>query len=336
MIRSKYRAITIDDIPAMAELLLSRQTIESNTFLFLQNCCLNTKCIMNVLEKLLISGTAIGTGVFVENELVGYIIGKIKVDQLRGRHVWVPYEGMALRAGQSPELIRTLYAEVSAAWLKQDCFMHYAIVPLGNQTYFEAFQRLSFFIQQVHGVMNLKEYSPFAQVSDAEVRIAGKKDREKMGRLSGVIQSYQNSAPMFELVLSDVAADIKIGYESTIEDNGLTVLLAEKNGEELGFQIYKAASPDLMSPDNSTELNVAGTYPCQMGTGVGKKLINEGCVLMRERGFRHMITDWRITNLASSTFWAKCGFKPIAYRMVRYIDRNWTLASFDNANKNRY
>jgi len=124
---------------------------------------------MNVLEKLLISGTAIGTGVFVENELVGYIIGKIKVDPLRGRHVWVPYEGMALRAGQSLELIRTLYAEVSAAWLKQDCFMHYAIVPLGNQAYFEAFQRLSFFIQQVHGVMNLKEYSPFAQVSSLPI-----------------------------------------------------------------------------------------------------------------------------------------------------------------------
>lgn len=87
---------------------------------------------------------------------------------------------------------------------------------------------------------------------------------------------------------------------------------------------------------SDAEVRVAGTYPCQMGTGVGKNLINEGCVLMRERGFRHMITDWRITNLASSTFWAKYGFKPIAYRMVRYIDRNWTLASFDNANKNRY
>jgi len=329
MIKFIYRAISIDDIPAMAELLLSRQSLESGIFPFLQNFCLNTKCIMNVLEKLFKSGTVIGTGAFAENELVGYIIGMVKDEPLRGRHIWVSYEGMAMRADQSPELIRTLYAEVSSAWVEEGCFMHYAVIPLGNQAYFDALQRLSFFIQQVHGAMNLEEYIPFAQVSDAEVRIAGKEDREKMGRLSRIIQYYQNSAPMFELVLSDVEADIKSGYESTVEDNELTVLLAEKDGEELGFQIYDAVSPGLMSPDNSTELNVAGVYTSRMSNGVGKKLINEGCVLMRERGIRYMITDWRIANLASSAFWPKCGFKPIAYRMVRYIDKNWTLVSFD-------
>ena len=43
-----------------------------------------------------------------------------------------------------------------------------------------------------------------------------------------------------------------------------------------------------------------------------------------------MITDWRITNLASSTFWPKCGFKPVAYRMVRYINSNIAWANFNN------
>lgn len=330
MTRSKFRAITIADIPAMADLLILRQILESGTFPFLQNSCLNTNHGIDVLEKLFINSTVIGTGAFVEDELVGYILGEIRVDPSRGRHIWVPYEGIAVKANQSPELIRMLYAKVSVEWLNHGCFMHYAMVPLGNKAYFEAFQCLSFYIQQVHGVMNLEEYRPFTQVSDAKVRIAGIADREKMGRLSGIIHSYQNAAPVFEPMLPEVAADIKAGYESTVEDNDLTILLAEKDGEELGFQIYEAASSGLMLPDGGVELSVAGTYPCRMGSGVGKKLMNEGCALMSAREVRHMITDWRITNLASSTFWPKCGFKPVSYRMVRYIDSSWTLEGSDN------
>ncbi len=327
MIISKYRTITAADIPSMAGLLISRQILESSTFPFLQNCCLNTNCVRDTLEMLFLNSTIIGTGAFVEDELVGYIMGEIKVDISRGRHIWVPYEGMAVRADQSSELIRKLYAKVSDAWLKQDCFMHYVIVPLGNHTYFEALQNLSFYIQQVHGVMNLEEYRPFTQVSDADVRIAGKGDREKMGRLSGIIQSYQNMAPVFKPILPEVAVDIKSRYENIVEDDDLTVLLAEKDEEELGFQIYETVASDLMIPDNGAELSVAGIYPCQMGNGIGKKLMNEGCVLMSARGLHHVITDWRITKLASSTFWPKCGFKPVAYRMIRHIESNWVLAS---------
>ncbi len=325
MIRSEFRAITKADIPAMADLLVSRQRLESGAFPFLQNCCLNTKHATGVLETLFLN-SGIGTGAFVENELVGYIVGGIKTDPLRGRHVWVPYEGVAVREDQSPELIRALYAKVCAAWVKRGCFMHYVVVPLGNQAYFDAFQRLSFFIQQVHGAMNLGEYRPFVQASDIEVRIAGKPDREKMGRLSGIIQSYQNLAPTFELVLPEIMAEIKAGYEDTVEDGGMTVLLAETDGETLGFQLYEAAAPGLMAPDDCVELGVAGTDSSRMKTGIGKTLMNAGCSLMRERGFRYMITDWRITNLASSTFWPKCGFQPVAYRMARYIDSNWAWA----------
>ncbi|MCE5236284.1 MAG: GNAT family N-acetyltransferase [Clostridiaceae bacterium] len=323
MMRFEFRAITEADIPAMADLLVARQGLESGIFPFLRSCSLNIKHGMDALGKLIANNIVIGAGAFAEGGLAGYILGMIKADPLRGRHAWVPYEGMAVGAEQSPELIRALYAEVSTAWLKQGCFMHYAVVPLGNQAYFEAFQRLSFFIQQAHGVMDIGEYRPFARVPDVEVRIAGKADREKMGRLSGIIQSYQNSAPTFELALPEIAAEIKAGYENAVEDGGMTVLLAEKDGRELGFQIYEAAAAGPMSPDGGMDLCVAGTYPGGMGAGIGKKLMNEGCALMKERGVRYMITDWRIANLASSTFWPKCGFKAFAYRMVRYIDGNW-------------
>lgn len=330
MTELEFRAVTAADLSGMVDLLLSRQRLEGGAFPFLQNSCLNVKHGTKMLEALFQNSTPIGMGAFEKNELVGYMIGQIKADTLRGRHVWVPYEGMAVRADQSPELVRSLYAKVSIVWLKQGCFAHYIIVPLGGEAYLDAVQRLSFAIQQVHGVLNLAEYRPFARESDAQVRIAGKADRAIMGRMSGIIQTYQNAAPTFEPMASEVMADIKSGYESTVEDDAMTILLAEKDGEELGFQVYEAAAPALMAPDGGAELSIAGTYPGRMGTGVGKKLMDEGCALMKARSFRHVITDWRITNLASSTFWPKCGFKPVAYRMVRYINSNWAVTKLDS------
>jgi hypothetical protein len=40
-------------------------------------------------------------------------MGEIKIDNRRGRHVWVPYEGIAIRMDQPSELIRDLYAKVA-------------------------------------------------------------------------------------------------------------------------------------------------------------------------------------------------------------------------------
>ncbi len=326
----EFKPISIDDIPAMADLLIHRQNFEGEVFPFLKNSCLNVKYATDRLGKLFVNNKVTGIGAFTNNELVGYIIGEIKIDTLRGRHVWVPYEGIAIRMDQSSELIRNLYAKVSVAWLEQGCFMHYTIIPLGNQMYYDAYQRLSFFIQQVHGVMNMEDYNPFENVSDAEIRVANKMDSEMMGKMSSIIQSYHNSAPTFEPALPEVVLDMKAAYKSIVEENDEMFLIAIKDMKELGFQEYCPITSDLMTPDNGVELGVAGTYYSQMGRGVGKKLMNEGCRIMKEKGYNSMITDWRITNLASSTFWPKCGFKPVAYRMVRYINSNIAWANFNN------
>jgi len=326
----EFRLITIDDVAAMVDLLISRQNLESKVFPLLKNSCLNAKYITDSLGKLFADNKVIGIGAFANGELVGYIIGEIKVDSRRGRYVWVPYEGIAIRLDQPSELIRNLYAKVAVLWLEQGCFMHYTIIPLGNQVYYEAFLKLSFFIQQVHGGMNMEEYKPFENVSDAEIRVANKMDSEIMGNMSRIIQSYQNSTPSFAPAFPEVVSEIKNGYKYAVEDNDAIIFIAEKEKKELGFQAYWPITPDLMSPDDGVELSIAGTCYSQMGSGVGKKLMNEGYRIMKEKGYNSIIADWRITNLASSTFWPKCGFKPIAYRMARSIDSNLAWANFNN------
>lgn len=324
----EFRPIDIGDIPSMVDLLICRQNFESKVFPFLKNSCLNTKHITDLLEKLFINSKAIGIGAFTNDELVGYIIGKIRIDNGRGRHIWVPYEGIAIRKDQSSELIRNLYAKVSVLWLEQGCFSHYTLIPLGNQVYYEAFLRLSFFIQQVHGIMNIEDYKPFENVSDVDIRLANKKDSEAMGRMSSIIHSYQNSAPVFEPALPEVVVKIKDGYKRIAEDDEAMIIIAEKDMKELGFQVYEPITSDLMAPDDGVELSIAGIYPSKMRSGIGKKIMNEGSRMVKEKGYNNIIIDWRMANLASSTFWCKCGFRPIAYRMVRCIDSNFVWANF--------
>lgn len=326
----EFRSITINDIPVMTDLLIDRQNLESKVFPFLKNSCLNVKYITERLEELFNDSKVIGIGAFVNDELVGYIMGEIKFNNRIGRAAWVPYDGIAIREDQSSELIRHLYAKASVLWLEQGCFSHYTLVPIANTVYYEAFLKLSFAIEQVHAVMKIEEYKPFENAADADIRLANKMDSEVLGKMSSIISTFQNSAPVFIPALPEVLVNIKRAFKGLGEEEDVIVFIAEKDKKELGFQEYEMITPNLMTPDDGIELCTAGTYSSQMGSGIGKKLMNEGCRVIKEKGYGSITTDWRITNLASSTFWPKCGFKPVAYRMIRFIDTNYAWANFSN------
>jgi len=326
----EFRIITSHDIPRMSSLLLGRQEREAQDFPFLRNSCAKVDKIGDKLQGLLTTGKAIGMGAFSRGELVGYLIGMIRIDTRMGRCTVIPYEGVAVAEDQPADLIRYLYAETSVLWLEHGCFTHSAFVPLADPLYKEAFLRLSFALEQVYAVLDLEEYKYFDVESQSEVRLATEEDREVMGQMSGIISKYQNAAPAFIPLLPEVLASIKEGFQSSLQDQDTTVFLAEGDGETLGFHMYETASPGIMTPDHAVELCVAGTVRSHMGRGIGKKLMNAGVNMMKEKGYHYMTTDWRVTNLASSTFWPKCGFKPVSYRMARFIDPNYAWANLKN------
>jgi hypothetical protein len=39
----------------------------------------------------------------------------------------------------------------------------------------------------------------------------------------------------------------------------------------------------------------------------------------KERGYPAMVTDWRVTNLLSSRFWPRRGFRTTFLRLHRYV-----------------
>ena len=125
-------------------------------------------------------------------------------------------------------------------------------------------------------------------------------------------------------------ASIREGFERSLEDENVTTYIIELDGNPIGFHMYDTLTPSLMTPDDGIELCVAGIHKANMGRGFGKLLMNESCKNLKEKGYGHITIDWRITNLASSNFWPRCGFREMAYRMTRYIDPSHAWANIEN------
>lgn len=317
----EFKPISVSVAQAASTLLFERQGKEAEVISQLKTCRRDGNFINQILSELFGAKNVLGTAAYKNGELAGYLAGKIQDDQTRGRHVWIPYEGFAIKRGETGELLRHLYAKASAIWVSRGCFDHYGVVPLGEKSYLSSFLDLSFAKEQVHAVLDLSKYNTSAERENAKIRRAGSSDREMLGMLSSIIPSYQSSAPTYAPVLPETAADIKEGYESMADDEEATVYIAEHGGKAAGFQAYWPMNHGLMSPEKAVELGVAGTVPDYRGLGIGTELMNFSAKELLESGIRYICTDWRIANPASSTFWPKLGFKPVAVRMVRKLDK---------------
>lgn len=324
-----FKLIVSSNISDLADLLYKRQKNEIEIFPFLNNSLQNKQNISEKITNILNKRKTIGIGAYINEELVGYILGEVKIDNRRGRYISVPYEGVAVKEDQSYEILRLLYSKVSKLWLEQGCFKHSIIVPLAGSVYYNAFIRLSFAIEQVHAVLNMSEYVPFKSNTNATIRLANEGDAEKLENMSDIISKFQNAPPVYAPALPEVIESIKEGFSKMVGDNTI-VFIAEENDQALGFYDYEIVHNDLMIPNDGIELCVAGVQENQMGKGFGKKLMNESYKYLIDKGYKYIKTDWRISNLASSNFWPRVGFKPIAYRMVRYIDANYSWANFSN------
>ncbi|WP_108672495.1 GNAT family N-acetyltransferase [Peribacillus acanthi] len=326
----QFSSLNQSNIPELVNLFTERQQEEKNHLVFLQEANLDHQAITSFFDNLFEKSRVIATGAYKENKLVGYILAEIKFDEARGKHVWVSYEGLAIHSDEPENLLRVIYSEASKLWLHNGCFNHYVIVPAGNRKYANAYQNLSFGYEQEHAILEINKYKPFHDVERVQVRTGNQEDGEIMGTFSDIILSFQNDSPVYSPVLPETVSQFEQGYKGIVDEEVGLLLIAESSGLPTGFQVYYDCPSNWITPTGTIELGVAGTLPAQMGTGVGKKLMNEAIILLKEKEYQYILTDWRITNLASSTFWPKCGFEPIYHRMQRTIDPRISWANMGN------
>jgi len=81
----------------------------------------------------------------------------------------------------------------------------------------------------------------------------------------------------------------------------------------------RASNRGLGRPERAAFLGFASTLPEARGSGLGLALTDASFNWAAENGYEVMVTDWRVTNLLSSRFWPKRGFRPVFFRLYRSI-----------------
>jgi len=267
---------------------------------------------------------ASGVAAWRDERLVGYLIAAPQVDTVRGRTAWVRYAGHALAPGEDAELYRDLYAAASPQWLARGCFAHYAMIPAMDQAALAAWFALSFGKEQAHGLRELGEAEESAgeTAMPYAIRRAGPDDLEALLEVADLIAAHQAGPPVYGVFLPESRADWREGYAELLAGSNVTVWIAEHAGTVLGFQIYvpEEAKDSLFTPERCVELHLAATRVAERGRGLGRALTEHGLRAARAAGFGSCATDWRVTNLLSSRFWPRRGFRPVAYRLFRHVD----------------
>ena len=105
-----------------------------------------------------------------------------------------------------------------------------------------------------------------------------------------------------------------------------TWFVAERDGDPLGGLLLWA------DPGQPISIDVAATLPEARGLGVGKALTEHALRWARDQGHERTKADWRVANLSASRFWPNRGFRPTAYRMVRYLHPQRTVILREPAN----
>jgi len=266
-----------------------------------------------------------GVAAMRDSKLVGYMIGTISTDKNRERHTWIKYAGFAIAEKEDIDLIRELYARFSNEMVKHGSFHHYVMVPSGDGMTLDAWFRLGFAYEQVHGIHEILEGTePLSENHDLQIRLANKEDEESIRELATVIMEHQAKAPVFAPGFIEERNDYQDGYSSLIDDSTANFWLALHKDEIVGFQVYmpaEASDDNMYIPDSCISLVVGATVESARGMGVGSALLYNGLKHVKENGYTLCETDWRMTNIESSRFWPRNGFKPVVHRLVRHIDQ---------------
>jgi GNAT superfamily N-acetyltransferase len=249
--------------------------------------------------------------------VVGYLLGTGKDASRWGANVWVEAAGHAV---EEPEDVRDLYAVAATRWFDEGRARQYVLAPASETGLLEAWARLSFGQQHSHGIRDVPDVA-----WPAGVRLANEEDLDALVELSPIIADHQALAPVFGVgVPRESPEEIRAGILEDLPKPEIGDLVAEQDGRIVGaFQLapveLSSVHTSVARPEGSILLGWAATRPDARGSGAGIALMNASFAWAREQGYDTMVTDWRETNLLSSRFWPKRGFRQSFVRLYRSI-----------------
>jgi len=252
-----------------------------------------------------------------DGRVVGYLIADRRDDGVWGRNAWVELAGHAVEA---PEDVRDLYAFAATDWVADGRNMHYAIVPASDRELVDAWFRVGFGQQHALAIRELAAEGGGAQ----EIRQAEPRDVQELLELVPLLADHQALSPVFSRGPAYSLEEARADIEEDIASPTIGSLVAESDGRIVGSFVVapvelSSAHSGLARPEGAALLAWAATRPDVRGSGAGLALTQAAFGWARAHGHRVMVTDWRVTNLRSSRFWPRRGFRPTFLRLHRAV-----------------
>lgn len=311
-------------IRQMSALLAKRHEKERKAFPYLPQLFEEIDEAENVirkqLEKPFVSGIAAVRGI----DVIGYLLYEFKEDIDRGRFVMMDYESIAISAKEHPSLLRLLYADAGAEWIKHGYFSHVLMIPLGERALVEQWLEQGFSYEQKFAILQLKDFEASGNPRQDKVviRKGGQADAPLLKKVALWNSIHQAAAPSWHPITKETMESIKRSYMDLSEDKEAFLWIAELGKRVAGFHVYfrKEDADSLSAPLNCAVLPAASTNPDMRGKGIGRVLANHCFAEMKKEGFDYLYADWHTPNQIASYFWPRLGFEPFMVRMSRKID----------------
>jgi GNAT superfamily N-acetyltransferase len=316
-------------IPAAGELLAARHRGDHQALPALPQCFSDPSIAAQAVAALWQRKQVTGMAALQDGRLLGYLLGELVIQEVWGRSAWVRLAGIAtdpeLGAEQSRVVLRHLYAHLADPWVEAGILFHFAQIPASRADLLETFVSLSFGIEQIYGLADLRgmDLSPQPLAPGVSIRPVTPADRPLLAEMSTIIWKHQVKAPVWGLHLPEIEEEHRQDYADLVDDPQAKIWLAFYQDQPAGMMGYfpaEVAPDNLLTQPDYGELSVAGTYPQYRRMGIGTALTHQVFSHQRESGYPISLTDWRSTNLLSAPFWPSLGFRPAMLRLVRRVD----------------
>jgi GNAT superfamily N-acetyltransferase len=266
---------------------------------------------------------ASGSAALRGGRLVGYLVGSPRETEVWGENVWVELSGHAV---EEPEDARDLYGHAAARWVEEGRNRHYVVVS-DNRPSVDAWFRVGFGQQQAHGYREVPEPSVVRVPDGCEIREPTEADIDELvaSEIDLALPRHQQASPVFSGRRSlPTEEEIRAEWAETIAMGEEKVLLGYRDGRPVACWSFVPGEASthfrgIGLPEKACYLAYAVTVPESRGTGLGIALTDTGFAWAASEGFRALVTDWRVTNLLSSRFWPRRGFRPSVLRLYRSI-----------------
>lgn len=259
--------------------------------------------------------SAVSGAAALEGERVrAFVIAQVRDHPIFGRCAWVGHAG---HAAEDAELLRDVYAAAADGWVQARADRHYVLVPAFAAA-LVPWYRLGFAHMHVEALRLLKA-SRVEPPEGVRLRRGSPSDLELAEEIDLEIYRIQECPPSFARLRVDRDARAAEWLALDLFEDGLRYLVAEENGRTVGHSLIYRADPVLGVPADAAHLASTAVLERARGRGIGAAMLAEMMRLAAEAGYRHLVTNWRITNLSASRFWESQGFQPIYHRLHRTL-----------------